>query len=150
MATIPLSYNYRNLLSRKITTLMTLTGIALVVFVFTADLMLVYGLKKTMVATGSKENLVVIRKAATSDILSLVGRESASIVETFPEIAHNSENKPVISKESVTIINLYKRVSNDMSNVIVRGVSPAALALRPQVKILEGRFFRPGTTEIMV
>ena len=80
MAAIPLSYNYRNLWSRKVTTLMTLSGIALVVFVFTADLMLVYGLQKTMVATGSKDNLVVIRKAATSDILSLVGRDSASLV----------------------------------------------------------------------
>src|SRR5438105_13898278 len=101
MAGIPLSYNYRNLWSRKVTTLMTLSGIALVVFVFTADLMLVYGLQKTMVATGSKENLVVIRKAATSDILSLVGRDSASLVETFPEVAHDDQNKPVLSKESV-------------------------------------------------
>ena len=84
---IPLSYNYRNLIARKLTTLLTLLGITLVVFVFAAVLMLAYGLRKTLVSTGSPDNFVVIRKSANSDGLSQVSRDSARLVETFPEVA---------------------------------------------------------------
>jgi len=147
---IPISYSYRNLWTRKLTTILTLGGIALVVFVFAAVFMLAYGLKKTLVSTGSPDNAVVIRKAANSDLLSAVGRESANLVETLPDIAHDSNNKPLVSKESVLIINLLKYGSNDMGNVIIRGVSPDVLTLRPQVKVIQGKMLREGTTEVIV
>lgn len=147
---IPLSYNYRNLIARKLTTLLTLLGITLVVFVFAAVLMLAYGLRKTLVSTGSPDNFVVIRKSANSDGLSQVGRDSARLVETFPEVAIQSNGKPLSSKEVVVLINLTKYGSNDMGNVIVRGVSPEALLMRPQVKIIAGRAFETGKSEVMV
>lgn len=150
MGAIPLSYSYRNLWTRKLTTLLTLSGVALVVFVFAAVLMMAYGLQRTLVATGSKDNFVIIRKSANSDVLSTVGREESDLISTFPEVALGTDGKPVISKETVTIINMYKFGSNDMSNVIVRGVSPAAVQLRPQVHLIRGSMFRPGTTDVVV
>lgn len=147
---IPLSYNYRNLLARKLTTLMTVLGITLVVFVFAAVLMLAYGLRKTLVSTGSLDNFIVIRKSANSDVLSQVSRDSARLVETFPEVTLQSDGKPLTSKEMVVIINLSKYGSNDMGNVIVRGVSPVAMKMRPQVKLIQGRMFDPGKSECMV
>lgn len=147
---IPLSYNYRNLLARKLTTLLTVLGLALVVFVLTAVLMMANGVKKTLVATGSDNNIIVLRKSATSDVLSAVGRESARLVETFPEIATAEDGKPMISKEAVTIINLYRKDSNDMGNVIVRGVSLDAVKMRSQVKIIQGRIWDPAKSEIIV
>jgi ABC-type lipoprotein release transport system permease subunit len=147
---IPISYNYRNLLARKLTTLLTITGIALVVFVWTAVLMMRDGLQKTLVSTGSDENVIVIRKAANSDVLSMISRDDARLVETFPEIATNEEGRPLVSKEAVLIINLYKKDSNDMGNVIVRGVSKDVLKLRGNVKILQGRIWDPAKSEIMV
>jgi len=122
MKAIPLSYSYRNLWTRKLTTVLTLAGIALVVFVFAAVLMMAHGLKETMVATGGEDNFVVIRKSANSDVLSTIGREDCDIIETFPEVALGNDGKPIVSKETVTIINMYKFGSNDMSNVIVRGI----------------------------
>lgn len=150
MKAIPFSYSYRNLWTRKLTTVMTLSGIALVVFVFSAVLMMAHGLKETMVATGGEDNFVVIRKSANSDILSTVGREECNLIETFPEVAVDSEGKPVVSKETATIINMYKFGSDDMSNVIVRGVLPTALHLRPQVKLIRGEMFKQGTTDVIV
>jgi putative ABC transport system permease protein len=148
---IPISYSYRNLWTRKLTTLLTLLGIALVVFVYTAVLMLDNGLKKTLVSTGSDDNLVILRKAATSDVLSILDRDSARIIEQFPEIAKNSQGKPVISTDAVTIINLDKITGEGMGNVIVRGVSPSTtLDLRKQVHIVQGRNFESGKTEIIV
>jgi len=147
---IPLAYNYRNLLARKLTTLLTVLGVALVVFVLTAVLMMANGVKKTLVSTGSDNNIIVLRKSATSDVLSAVGRESARLIETFPEIATAEDGKPMISKEAVTIINLYRKESNDMGNVIVRGVSLDAVKMRPQVKIISGRIWDPAKSEIIV
>lgn len=147
---IPISYNYRNLLARKLTTLLTVLGIALVVFVWTAVLMMANGLTKTLVSTGSDNNVIVIRKSANSDVLSAVSRDNARLIETFPEIATSEDGKPLISKEAVVIINLYRKGSNDMGNVIVRGVSLDAVKMRSQVKIIQGRIWEPAKSEIIV
>lgn len=147
---IPVSYSYRNLWTRKVTTVVTMLGISLVVFVFSAVLMLAYGLKKTLVATGSDDNVVVIRKSSESDVTSQVGRDSANLVETFPQVAHAPDGRPIATRDVVVIINLIKFATNDMGNVIVRGVSPDATKLRPSVKLLQGQFWQPGTTQIVI
>jgi putative ABC transport system permease protein len=146
---IPLSYSHRNLWARKLTTLLTILGIALVSFVFAAVLMLANGLKKTLVSTGLDDNVIVIRKSATSDVLSIVSLDSARLVETFPEIALAADGKPVASKELVVIINLQSR-KNDMANVIVRGVSANAAGVHRNVKIMQGRNWDPGKAELIV
>ena len=148
---IPLSYSYRNLWVRKLTTLLTVIGIALVVFVFAAVLMLDNGLRQTLVSTGSDDNLVVLRKAASSDVLSILDRESARLIQQFPEVARTTENKPITSTDMVVIINLNRIGEEGMGNVIVRGVSPqTVMPLRRQVKISQGRTFESGKTEIIV
>jgi ABC-type antimicrobial peptide transport system permease subunit len=108
------------------------------------------GHKKTLVSTGSPDNVIVIRKSANSDVISMVSRDDAKLVETFPEIATADDGKPLVSKEAVVIINLYKKDSNDMGNVIVRGVSQDAMKLRSQVKIIQGRIWDPAKSEIIV
>jgi len=149
---IPLSYSFRNLWTRRLTTSLTIVGLALVVFVFAAILMLANGLERTMVATGSDENAIVLRKSAESEALSSVGLDESDILATQPEVALGADGKPFVTKEIVTMINLSKRGADasDLSNVIVRGVSPAGLALRPQVAIVEGRMFNFGSSEIIV
>ncbi|HEY4491085.1 MAG TPA: ABC transporter permease, partial [Acidobacteriota bacterium] len=147
---IPLSYSYRNLWTRRLTTLLTMLGIALVVFVFAAVLMLASGLRKTLVSTGEADNFVVLRKAASSDVLSILDRDSAKLIESFPEVSRGSNGKPLRSNDMVVIINLLKYGSNDMGNVIVRGVSPEALELRKQVRITEGNSFSTGRTQVIV
>ncbi len=147
---IPVSYSYRNLWTRKVTTIVTMLGISLVVFVFSAVLMLAYGLKKTLVATGSDDNVVIIRKSSESDVTSQVGRDSANLVETFPQVAHAPDGRPIATRDVVVIINLIKYATGDKGNVIVRGVSPDAVKLRPSVKLLQGQFWQPGTTQIII
>jgi ABC-type lipoprotein release transport system permease subunit len=129
---------------------MTVGGISLVVFVFTAVLMLANGLEKTLVSTGQNDNVVVIRKSAQSEMMSAVDRDNAGYIKTMPEIALSTDNKPVVSSEVNVIINLFKNGSGDMGNVTARGVSPEAYAIRKQVRFTEGRAFRPGTPEIIV
>jgi ABC-type antimicrobial peptide transport system permease subunit len=149
MAAIPVSYIARNLLARKLTTILTAGGMALVVYVFATVLMLAAGLKETLIATGQPDNVVVIRRGAQTEVQSGIDRDSAAIVESLPDIATGSDGRKLVSKEPVVLINLPKRDTGRASNVVIRGVTAHGLELRPQVKIVEGRMFRPGTSEIV-
>jgi putative ABC transport system permease protein len=146
---IPYSYSFRNLWTRRLTTLLTASGMGLVVFVFAATLMLAEGLQKTLVQTGSPDNVMVLRKSANSEVQSGVERAQASLLETQPEVALGPDGKPLLSKELVVLINLRKRGANKPANVVIRGVSAASLQLRPAIHISEGRLPRPGSAEVM-
>jgi ABC-type antimicrobial peptide transport system permease subunit len=146
---IPFTYSLRNLFTRRLTTFLTASGMALVVFVFAAVLMLAEGLQKTLVETGSYENVVAIRKAAGSEVQSGVDRLQASIIETQPEIAIGADGKRLIAKELVVLFALPKRGTNKPSNVVIRGIEEHSMNLRPQVKLVEGRMPRPGSSEII-
>jgi len=146
---IPYSYSIRNLLTRKLTTVLTALGMALVVFVFAATLMLSEGLRKTLVDTGSYDNVVVIRKAANSEVQSGVERLKASIIETQPEVAIGENGEPLLAKELVVLINLPKRGSSKPANVVIRGIGAGSLLLRPQVRLVEGRMPKPGSAEVI-
>ena len=149
MAAIPVSYIARNLLARKLTTILTAGGMALVVYVFATVLMLAAGLEETLVATGQPDNVVVIRRGSQTEVQSGIDRTMASVVESLPDIATGEDGRKLMSKEPVVLITLPKRETGSPSNVVIRGVTDHGLTLRPQVKIVEGRMFRPGTSEIV-
>jgi ABC-type antimicrobial peptide transport system permease subunit len=146
---LPLSYVARNLAARRLTTVLTAAGMALVVYVFATVLMLAEGLRQTLVTTGQPDNVVVIRRSSQTEVQSGVDRLQAGIVESLPEIAAGEDGAKLVSKEPVVLINLPKRDTGKPSNVTIRGVTPAGVALRPQATIVEGRMFRPGTSEVV-
>jgi ABC-type antimicrobial peptide transport system permease subunit len=142
MKAIPIAYSLRNLWTRKLTTALTAGGMALVVFVFAAVLMLDAGLRQALVSTGQPDNIVVTRRSSGSEVQSGVERPQAALVESQPELAERS-------KEAVVLIAQPKRGSGTVSNVTVRGLSAQGVALRPQVRVSAGRMFRPGSTEVV-
>jgi ABC-type lipoprotein release transport system permease subunit len=146
---VPVFYSVRNLGARKLTTLLTAGGMALVVFVFTAMQMLDAGLQKTLVETGSPDNALVIRRGSETEVQSGVSREQAAVIQVQPGVVRRADGSPMVSKETVVLINLVKRGSDKPSNVVIRGVGELGLAIRPQVKLREGRMFTPGTSEIV-
>jgi putative ABC transport system permease protein len=147
---ISLSYNFRNLWTRRLTTLLTVSGMALVVFVFASILMLAEGLRKTLVETGSFDNVVVLRKGSNSEVISGVGRQSASILETLPEIAIGAKGQKLVAKELVVLIALTKKGSHSPSNVILRGIEEDSILLRPTVRLVDGRLPKVGSTEVII
>jgi len=147
---IPIAYNIRNLWTRRLTTVLTISGMALVVFVFAAILMLAEGLQKTLVETGSYDNVMFLRKGAATEVVSGVSKEQASILETVPEIASGPKGKKLLAKEIVLLIALPKKGSGAPSNVVLRGIDENSLLLRPQVKLVSGRLPRIGSYEVIV
>ncbi|HEY6894344.1 MAG TPA: ABC transporter permease [Rhodanobacteraceae bacterium] len=146
---VPLAYIGRNLVARRLTTMLTAGGMALVVYVFATVLMLSAGLEQTLVATGQDDNVVVIRRSSQTEVQSGIPRLQAGIVESLPQISRSADGRPMVSKEPVVLINLPKRATGKPANVVIRGVTPIGLELRPQVKLAEGRMFRPGTAEVL-
>src|SRR4029453_2045375 len=142
MKAVPLAYSLRNLWTRKLTTALTAGGMALVVFVFAAVLMLAAGLRQALVSTGPPENIIPPRRSAGSEVQSGVERVQAALVEAQPELAERS-------KESVVLIAQPKRGGGAVRHVTVRGLSAEGVALRPHVRISAGRMFRPGSTEVV-
>jgi ABC-type antimicrobial peptide transport system permease subunit len=146
---LPLAYTVRNLATRRLTTLLTAGGMALVVFVYTAVLMLDQGLQRTLVATGSPDNVMVTRKGAESEVQSGIERGQASIVESQPQVLLGDRGLPQVSKETVVLINLVKRASDKPSNVVIRGLGARGIEMRPDVRVIAGRPFSPGANEVV-
>jgi hypothetical protein len=123
---------------------------ALVVFVYAAALMLDAGLKQTLVATGDEANVIFVRRAAEVEIQSSIDRQQARVIESAPEVAIGSKGENLVSKEAVVLIALAQRGTGQISSILIRGVSPSVLAVRPHVQLVEGRMARPGSTEVVM
>lgn len=142
-------YNIRNIKTRKLTSLLTGLGMAFVVFVFSSVMMMAEGLEKSLVDTGSYDNVIVIRRASQAEVQSTIPRAEASIVETLPWIEKDIDGRNLSERELVVLISLLKK-DGSPSNVVIRGTGERSLSIRRQVKLIEGRMPRPGSTEIVV
>ena len=146
---IPIAYNLRNLAVRKATTVMTALGIALTVAVLLAVLALVSGLRTAFESTGNPLNVIVMRKAANSELTSGMSREKYQDLKFKPGIARSPSGDPMTSLEMVTVINL-PSTDNNGFNVNLRGIEPNGIALRDNLKIADGRWFQAGHREVVV
>ena len=146
---IPIKYNLRSLFVRKVSTGMTVLGVALVVTVFLLVMSLAEGVQKTFHTSVSPLNLLVMRVGAQSDVQSFVQKEQYENIRTLPGIARDEQGQPLASPEIVALINI-PRKDGKKTNVIVRGVEPVAFKLRPPIPILEGRMYHDGTNEVIV
>jgi putative ABC transport system permease protein len=147
---LPIAYNLRNLTVRRASNLMAALGIALVVMVMIWTLALAQGFRNTLVATGRSDRALLMRGGANSEITSAVSRQAADIVRVMPEIATDAAGKAIASPELVVIVSLPKASDGTLANVSVRGVTEATFAMRPEIRVVAGRTFRTGSSEILV
>jgi putative ABC transport system permease protein len=146
---LPITYNLRNLVVRKTTTIMTAFGIALTVAVLSADLALVNGLRTAFAASGDPLNVLIMRKGGTSELNSVVTREGFQNLKFIPGIARNDQGEPLASLEFMTVILMRAPEFPDGRNVNLRGLLPVGVAMR-DVRISEGRWFHSGQREVVV
>jgi putative ABC transport system permease protein len=139
---IPLKYNIRNLLVRRTATLLTAFGIAVSVAVFVSVMALVEGMDDTFVTTGDARNIIALRRGALSETGSIIDIGAPLIVRNFPGVE-------AMSAERLVYVNT-ARLGTGSSNVVIRGLGDTGRALRPQVHLLRGRWYRPGARELTV
>lgn len=146
---IPIIYNVRSLRQRPISTLTTALGMGLVVAVFVAMMALSRGFRAALIQTGSPENVLVLRKGATSELASGLSRQTASTIGANPFVAVGSDGRPLVSPEVYVLISL-DRLGTGEALVVARGVHPQAFQVRKDMEIVAGRMFNPGASEILV
>ncbi|BET26620.1 ABC-type lipoprotein release transport system permease subunit [Limnobacter thiooxidans] len=144
------SFVLKNLWARRLTTTLTVLGMALVVFVFACVLMMTEGLRQTMAGTGAYDNVVLIRKGSQTEVQSSVTREQARLVSILPGLATDSQGNSRTVAESLVLINLPRTGGEGNANVVVRGTSAAGIGMRPQIKLISGRLFEAGASEVIV
>jgi putative ABC transport system permease protein len=147
---IPFSYNVRSVFARWKTAVVSVLGIAGTVGVFVAMLAMARGFQATLIASGSSTNSIVRRAGASSEMDSGVSLDQARVIADAPQVARNADGVPLSSSELVVIGAFPLVTSGTDANVQIRGMTPLVLEVRPSVKIVEGRFFQPGLTELVV
>jgi len=146
---IPIVYNFRSVTARWTSTIVAVLGIAGTVGVFVAMLSLARGFRATLVSSGSYDNAIVLRAGATSEMMSGVTLDSVKILQDEPGVAR-ANGEPLVTSEVVVVAPFPLRSTGTDANVQVRGVSPAVLTVRRNVKIIQGRMFQPGLSELVV
>ena len=130
---------------------MVVVGIAGVVAVLVALLAMGQGFKRTLMQSGSADTAIVLRGGSNTALNSVLDRDSVNIISNAPGVARAANGKPIASPELSVVANLPKKSDPSVdANVELRGVGPEAWALRPQVKITQGRRFKPGLRELVV
>jgi putative ABC transport system permease protein len=146
---IPVVYNLRSVKVRWTSAVVAVLGIAGTVGVFVAMLSLAFGFKATLVASGSRDNAMVRRAGATSEMDSSISLDQVKIIEDAPGVARISGG-PLVTPEVVVIAPFPLISTGTDANVQVRGVSARVLEVRNKIKIIEGTFFHPGLAELVV
>lgn len=124
-------------------------GVAGVVIVFTAVLSIAEGFQAAMTAAGDPRTIIVLRSGSDTEMTSGLSGEHARLITEAPGIETGPDGIHASPELFVIVGHPLKRSGTD-ANVPLRGLSPAALAVRPNVRIVEGRMFQPGTNEIVV
>jgi putative ABC transport system permease protein len=146
---IPVVYNLRSVRARWTSAIVAVAGIAGTVGVFIAMLSLARGFKATLVASGAEDNAIVMRAGATSEMMSGLDLASIKILQDGPGVARGPDG-PLVSSEVVVVAPFPLVSTGTDANVQVRGVSASVMSIRKNVKIVQGRIFQPGLTELIV
>jgi len=148
---IPLQYNIRNLKLRKSATVMTALGIALTVTTAIFIMALLAGLNAAFRGSGDPSNVLVLRKGATAELAAGgVDRDAFPIMKELPGVARDAQGQPMVSGEDLLVIVLPRNDGSGETNVTVRFMTPMGMEMRPEVKLISGRWFTPGQREIVV
>ncbi len=140
----------RGLPSRLGNSLVIVTGIAGVVAVLVSVLAMSTGFRKTVANTGADDRAIVLRGGSNAELSSALAREQAQTIMEAAQVRRDSEGRPLASAEAVVIVNLPTRADGADANVTLRGVGGQGLAMRPEIRLVEGRLFQPAVREVMV
>jgi putative ABC transport system permease protein len=142
--------NFKSLPHRVGTSIVIVIGIAGVVAVLVSVLAMSTGMLETMEHSGRDDRAIVLRNGSASETGSAMSRDAARLVQDAAGVKRDSEGKPIASAEALRLMNLFRKEDGAEVNVAVRGTGPQLQKLRPEVKIIQGRMFRPAVTEMIV
>jgi len=147
---LPLSYNIRSLYVRGRVTLLAIGGIALVVAVLIVLVAMAAGFRLALQAGGSPENALISQRGSASEITSGISRDAVNALAVDARVARDKDGNPLASPDLVIVAAMTRKDDGADVNIVVRGVTPMAFKVRPNVVVAEGRSFTPGLYEVIV
>lgn len=142
--------NMRSLRQRIATSLVIVVGIAGVVAVLVSVLAMSSGMIRTLQNSGRDDRAMVLRNGSTTDLASALSMDAVRVASDAPGIKRTAEGKPIVSAETLRMVDARKKEDNAEVHITLRGVGPMVAALRPELRIIEGRMFNPAVFEIIV
>jgi putative ABC transport system permease protein len=141
--------NLRSIPQRLGTSSVIVIGIAGVVAVLLSVMAMAVGIMETISSTGHPDRAIVMRAGSNSELASNISRDAAQTIADAPGVKRGADGKPLVSAETITMLDV-TTVDDSWANVVVRGVGPAVMQMRPEMKIIEGRMFEPAVHELVV
>jgi putative ABC transport system permease protein len=142
--------NLRSIPQRLGTSFVIVIGIAGVVAVLLSVLAMATGIMKTIANTGRPDRAIVLRGGSNAELSSALSRDNAVTIMDAPGVKRGADGKPIASAETLTLVELPTEKGQSWANATIRGVGPAVLALRPEMKLVQGRMFKPAVHELIV
>jgi putative ABC transport system permease protein len=127
-----------------------IVGIAGVVGVLVAMLAMGEGFSATLKQTGNDDTAIILRGGSQAETNSVITRDQVPLIATLTGLRKDAQGRPIISPELSQVVNLPTASSGEDANAQFRGVSEEAWAIRPQIRITEGRKFNVGVRELVV
>jgi len=146
---VPIRYNFRSVMERRATSLMTIMGVALVSMIFILVFGFAAGLNQSLLNAGEDRNVIVMARGVTSENESFVPHQSVEILRVRPEIATNQQHQPLLSRESIVGVNV-SRTRGAKEFALLRGVDPIAYQVHPHLQLVEGHWPVRGNGEWVV
>lgn len=142
--------NLRSLRQRLFSSSVAVVGIAGVVAILITVLSMAEGFRAAMTSSGSDRRAVMIlRASADTEMNSGISLSDARLLADAALIERR-DGVALVSAELFVIADLPKRGVGTRANVPLRGVDPAAFAIRDRIEITEGRRFELGKAELIV
>ncbi len=142
--------NLRSVPQRIGSSSVIVVGIAGVVAVILSVFGLTRSLSDAVLATGSPDRAIVLRAGATGEFSSTLLVDTVATIKDAPGIAHGADGTPAATANFVAAVNLNRKEDGNRAGLAVRGVDPAVMAVRPEMKLVSGRMFTPGLRELIV
>ncbi|MHB1425419.1 MAG: ABC transporter permease [Gemmataceae bacterium] len=129
---------------------MTASGFTLVVSALVVMLAFINGIEAACATTGEPENVILLSKGNNDEVLSQMDRGLVSQVENSKGVALDASGHPIASRELFMVVHHRQEKRGEFRFLQVRGVLPVAFRVHTQLRVIEGRAFRPGQSEVII
>jgi putative ABC transport system permease protein len=146
---VPVRYNFRSVIERRATSLMTVLGVALVAMMFIIVFGFIAGLNQSLHNAGQDRNWIVLARGVPSENESYVPHPALEAISTLPEVTVDGEHHALVSAESLAGVNV-SRTRGAKEFALLRGVDPIALEVHPNLRMVQGHWPIRGNGEWVV
>jgi putative ABC transport system permease protein len=124
-------------------------GMACVVGVLLSMLSFSTGVSRTISSAAHADRAIVVAQGARDEYGQAVTRDNAIAIQNAPGIARDRDGKAIVSPEQITNMPIRRKADDLPVRMILRGVGPNGIAIRPEFHLVGGRMFQPGTRELI-